>query len=174
MSAYRFMKKQQETISAASALLKASDSELLVKLARNIEDRKKFEKEIGRAKGPGVSGKDLLKEISEVNGVRVIAKKVDAGSLEELRNISDAIKNGIGSGVAAVGSVVDEKPVILVSVTKELSKKINAGIIAKGLSAVMGGGGGGRPDFAQAGGKNKEKLDEAINSVVSMVAGFTG
>ena len=59
---------------------------------------------------------------------------------------------------------------MLIAVTKDLTPKINAGALAKELSALMGGGGGGRPDFAQVGGKNPEKLDEAVNSVKSKIA----
>jgi len=168
--AYHFLKKQQDIINNVAELLKSSESDIISRLTKNLEEKKKLEKETHKAKGPGISKESLMKDISEVNGIKIIARKIDTQSLEEMRGISDMLKNGIGSGVVAIGSIIGEKPVILISVTKDLVKKINAGTMARELSAIMGGGGGGRPDFAQAGGKNTEKLDEAINSVKSKIS----
>ena len=101
--------------------------------------------------------------------MQLLSIKVDASSVDELRTSLDNLKNKIKSGIVVVGSVINEKPTVIVSVTKDLTNKYDARIIIKEISKIIGGGGGGKVDMAQAGGKDISKLDEALASVESVI-----
>ena len=94
---------------------------------------------------------------------------MEASSIDELRSTSDNLKNKIKSGIVVLGSVIGEKPTFIVSITKDLADKFDARIIVKEISKIIGGGGGGKIDLAQAGGKDSSKLDEALSSVEKII-----
>ncbi|MEX0762500.1 MAG: alanine--tRNA ligase [Dehalococcoidia bacterium] len=113
----------------------------------------------------------------EVDGTNapVQVNRVPATTADALRRTGDHLRNRIGSGILVLGSVIEERPVVVVMVTQDLTKKgFHAGNIAKGLASIMGGGGGGRPDVAQAGGRDAAKLDEALASVGKVIEGIVG
>jgi alanyl-tRNA synthetase len=90
--------------------------------------------------------------------------------MDSLRNMADMFRERLNSGIVVLGAVMDEKVNFVVAVTKDLlSKGIHAGNIIKEVAKIAGGGGGGRPDMAQAGGKDKDKLDLALNNVTQIV-----
>ncbi|OGS43801.1 MAG: alanine--tRNA ligase [Elusimicrobia bacterium RIFOXYD2_FULL_34_15] len=169
LSAYKYIKAQREKIGEIAETLKASESEIITKIQKLLEDKKRLEKEVVKAKTSQVSDKDLLKGIKEINGMQLLSIKVDASSVDELRTSLDNLKNKIKSGIVVVGSVINEKPTVIVSVTKDLTNKYDARIIIKEISKIIGGGGGGKVDMAQAGGKDISKLDEALASVESVI-----
>ncbi|MBI5574248.1 MAG: alanine--tRNA ligase [Elusimicrobia bacterium] len=167
MEAYNFMKNQRETIDDIAEILKSSRAEVVPKLQKLANDKKKLEK--GISKTPKIQENDLLKNLMEINGIKLLAVKTETTSIDELRSTSDNLKNKIKSGIVVLGSVIDEKPTIIVSITKDLTIKFDARIIVKEISKIIGGGGGGKIDLAQAGGKDISKLDEALSSVEKII-----
>jgi alanyl-tRNA synthetase len=112
----------------------------------------------------------LLTQTEVVNGVTVLAARVPSLRLEALREMSDLLRDKLKSAVVVLGTVYEDKPIFLAVVTSDLvSRGYNAGEIVKQVAKVAGGGGGGRATFAQAGGKYKNKLDEALQLVRSLI-----
>jgi alanyl-tRNA synthetase len=98
----------------------------------------------------------------KIKGISVLARRVDGLSMEELRNLADGLKQRLGSGVVVLGAATEGKAFLVVSVTKDLVQRLQADAVIREIAPLIGGGGGGRPDFAQAGGKKPESLDPAI------------
>ncbi|MFA4837791.1 MAG: alanine--tRNA ligase, partial [Dehalococcoidia bacterium] len=112
----------------------------------------------------------LLSEVVQVNGVNVLAAKVAASDMELLRQMGDFLRDKLGSGVIVLGAVLDGNPRFLAMVTPDLvKKKIHAGNIVKQVAQITGGGGGGKPEMAQAGGKDASKMDEALKIVPKLI-----
>ncbi|MDD5687632.1 MAG: alanine--tRNA ligase [Elusimicrobia bacterium] len=166
---YNMMSNQRDTIMEISELLKSSQNEVISKLQKLINEKKSLEKDVLKSKMSKTSDEDLLKNIKTIKGIKLLTVKVDASSIEELRNITDNLKNKIKSGIIVTGSVINEKPSIITSITNDLTEKYDARSIIKEISKIVGGGGGGRVDMAQAGGKDISKLDEALLSVEKML-----
>jgi alanyl-tRNA synthetase len=117
----------------------------------------------------GLSG-DLLQQAAEVNGARVIAARVEVGGVEALRDLADALRREIRSGVAVLSADVDDKLVFLAMVTDDLVKRgVKAGDLVNRVARVTGGGGGGKPNLAQAGGRDKSRWQEALDQVIPAV-----
>ena len=110
---------------------------------------------------------NLLKRAVEVDGVRVLAAKVKAPNVEALRDLGDRLRSRLGPSVVVLGSVIDEHPSFVAMVSTGLN--LHAGRLARELASVVGGGGGGRPDVAQAGGRDASKIDEALGMVERLV-----
>ncbi len=117
----------------------------------------------------GRSG-ELVSQAREVAGVKVLVHKAEGIDGKGLREFSDRLRDKLGSGVIVLGCESGGKANLLVAVTKELTGRIKAGSIIKPLAQMVGGGGGGRPDLAQAGGSQPEKLDEALAAAEQIVA----
>ena len=118
------------------------------------------------------SAEGLLDLKQDVDGVSVLAQKVSASNVDALREIGDWLRDKLGSGVVVLGSVVNDQPVLVAMVTADLvATGLNAAEIARGAAKAIGGGGGGRPDVAQAGGRRADKLDEALALVPDLVRG---
>ena len=113
---------------------------------------------------------ELLESAREVAGVKMVAGRMDAGSMQALREAGDWLRDKMGSGAVALGAVINERPTLLIMVTNDLVERgLHAGNAVKEAAAVMGGGGGGRPDMAQAGGRQPEKLDDALRAAVDIL-----
>ena len=112
---------------------------------------------------------DLAKEAQDVGGVKVLATRRDGLEPGSMRELIDAAKGKLKSGVAVLISVTDGKVSIAAGVTKDLSGRIHAGNLVKDMAARVGGKGGGRPDFAQAGGRDTTKVDEALAAVPAII-----
>jgi alanyl-tRNA synthetase len=101
-------------------------------------------------------------DIQDVNGVKLIARRVAGLEKGALRGLSDSLRDRLGSGVVVLASENDGKVALVVSVTKDLTSKVHAGRLVKELAPIVGGGGGGRPDFAEAGGKDPAGIDALL------------
>jgi alanyl-tRNA synthetase len=113
----------------------------------------------------------LLDRVKEVDGVRVLAAEVQAANAEMLREMSDWFRDKLGSGIVVLGAAIEGKPSLIVAVTPDLvSKGFDAGKLIRPIASIVGGGGGGRPNLAQAGGKDVTRLGEAIASVPRLIA----
>jgi alanyl-tRNA synthetase len=118
--------------------------------------------------GSGAEGDDTV----EVNGVRLARRKVEDLDKDALRGLADSLKAKIKSGVVVLASANDGKVHIVVAVTPDLVGRVKAGQIVKEIAPIVGGGGGGRPDFAEAGGKHPEKIDEMLAASAGVIAGL--
>ncbi len=138
------------------------------------EHRKKIEK-LERSLASGASQHDLAAQAQDVDGVRVLAARVDAPSVDALRFIGDSVRKSMPSAAAVLGSVIDDKPMFIALVTKDLVKRgLHAGNLLKRVAAIAGGSAGGRADMAQGGGKDVAKLDEALAVVPDAVREMLG
>jgi alanyl-tRNA synthetase len=108
----------------------------------------------------------LLGSVETINGVKLLISRIEATDNDIMRDMADNLRGKLGSGIVVLGAVMDDKPSFIVAVTPDLVKKgYQAGKLVKHISSVAGGGGGGKPDMAQGGGRDINKLEEAIKSV---------
>ncbi len=167
-TAFGYLKQIKSELDSLKALLKTEKP--LERVERLLKNMKSLEKEIQKLK---TSSRDLiseaLKEAKELEGVKVVKIRQDGLNQEELRNLADNIKDRLQSGIVVVSSVSDGKAAIVCMVTKDLKDRYHAGEIIKKISQIAGGSGGGKPEVAQGGTKEIEKLDEALESVYDIV-----
>ena len=109
-----------------------------------------------------------------VAGVKVLVQEVPSAPANELRNLADVLRNRLGSGVVILGARADDRVTLIAAVTEDLTAQINAGQLARAMGDAVGGNGGGRKDFAQAGGKDPERLDEAFDAARTAVGEQVG
>ena len=140
------------------------------KLLAELKDK---EREIERLKSQlSAASADTAKdEVKTINGINVLAQKVVVDNPARLREMADHYKDKLKSGVIVLGAATDGKALLIAAVTKDLTDRFHAGNIVKQVAEIVGGRGGGRPDMAQAGGPNPDKLDEALAIVEGLVAG---
>jgi alanyl-tRNA synthetase len=140
-------------------------SGLASELEQERKQRLSLERELARK-----TAESLLSQAEVIKGVKVLVAKVPSSRMEILREMSDLLKDRLVSAIIVLGTVYEDKPAFLAAVTPDLvAKGYDAGKIVKQVAAVTGGGGGGRPNLAQAGGKDKKKLDQALKLVKSLI-----
>lgn len=167
-----YIEERNLLIKNISDTLKCSDGEIEVKLQNQISEIKEKDKIINELKSKLASGSedDILNNTKEIKGIKVTFGKVNDVDGNALRELGDKIRNKIGEGLVVLGSECNGKVNFVAMATKEaVSKGIHCGKIIKEVASIAGGGGGGRPDMAQAGGKKPEKIEEALNTVESIV-----
>ena len=163
--------RNEAALKEAAELLKIGPLEVPKRLAKLLEEQKQLERQLAELEGKLARSRadDLVASARQVNGVAVIAARVDGLDGEGLRAVADRLRERLGSGVVVVGSAQGDKVNLVAAVTKDLTKRFQAGKIVQEVAKVVGGGGGGRPDLAQAGGKDAAKLDEALGLVHDLV-----
>lgn len=161
--AYELIKTQESQFLQMAENLKVKPAEAPQKLLKLISSLKEKEKEITSLKSKSISPKnDRETEIKKVNGTSVLIKKMGAMSPKDLRSAMDEYKNLPGIDVIILGSSAEGKVYLTVSVSPSKTNRFHAGEIVRELSVVVEGTGGGKPEMAQGGGKNPEKLEEAL------------
>ncbi len=111
-----------------------------------------------------------MRQAQDLNGLRIVSARVGVSSLEALRALADTLRRELGSGVAVLSTEVDDKIVFLAMVTDDLVKRgLKAGELVNSVARITGGGGGGKPNLAQAGGRDKARWQEALDQVVPLV-----
>lgn len=169
---YEYINQIEENINEIAHLVKSDKNNVNEKVNSLIVNLKEKEKEIERLKAKMASSvaDDIVKSKKEEAGIQYIAYKVDNMDMNALRNLGDEIKNRLEDGVIVLGSESDGK-VYFVSMVSEYAKKkgIHAGNIVREVAKVTGGSGGGRPDMAQAGGKDSSKIDDALSIVPNLI-----
>ena len=152
-------------------LVKAEGGNPVEKIERLLSRQKELQREIEtlQARLNAAKSGDLLAGCREVNGVKVLAVKVDAADPKALRELADTVKEQLGSGILVLGSEIEGKAALLVAVSKELTQRYKAGEIIKKLAPIIGGSGGGKPELAQAGGNDPARLDEALELFYGLV-----
>jgi alanyl-tRNA synthetase len=154
-------------------LLHAKPEELESATQQLLAQNQQLHKEIAqlRQKLAQQNSASLLDKAVKVNGVNVLSTPLDAADSETLRQMTDWLRDKLGSAVVVVGAVIAEKPQLVAAVTPDLiNRGMHAGNLLREAAKVMGGGGGGRPDMAQAGGKDADKLTDALATVPGWVS----
>jgi len=170
-SAWDFMRGKEDTLAQASNILRVSESDFISRLKRLVEENESVKAELDSYKNKALSERagDLMDNIKEVNGTKVLSAEISGADATQLRRVWDDVRSKLDSGIAVLGSRDNGRAFILVGVTKDLTKKYHSGNMVKVLAPIIGGKGGGKPDLAQAGGNNPEKLDEALNKVYDII-----
>jgi alanyl-tRNA synthetase len=163
--------RQDRVLREIGDILRIAPAEAPARLRKLLEEQRRLEKQLQALEGKLARSKadDLLAGAREVGGIAVVAGRIDGLDAEALRGVVDTVRDRLGSGVVCVGSAVDGKVSLVAAVTKDLTKRVQAGRIVQEVAKVVGGGGGGRPDLAQAGGKEPAKLDQALALVYEIV-----
>jgi alanyl-tRNA synthetase len=168
--------RSESALRQAAEILKIGPLEVPARLQKLLDEQRALEKELAvlESRLARSRAEDLVQTARQVNGVAVIAGRIDGLDPDGLRAVADTLRNRLGSGVVCVGSVVDEKVNLVAAVTKDLTARIQAGKLVQEVAKAVGGGGGGRPDLAQAGGKDPTRLDAALELVYAFVARVAG
>ena len=153
------------------ALIRGSADDAVDKVKRLLDRQKELEKEIDKLRGELEKDRipQLLARQQAVGGNKTLIVQIDGFDGKQLREIADQLKTKLGSGIIVLASASDGTVSLVASVSKDLTKKFHAGNIIKELAGMVGGGGGGRPDFAQAGGKEPEKIADALKRAEEIV-----
>lgn len=169
--ALEVIKDQERTLDHLANLIKTDRPQLETRLRKLLERQKELEREVESLQGRlnADQAGDLLRQAVAIDGVSVVCGRVDNLDGKALRELADQVRERMTSGVLVLGSAHDGKAGLLVAVTKDLTRRLQAGALVKQLAAMVGGGGGGRPDLAQAGGSKPELLGEALASVPQVI-----
>jgi alanyl-tRNA synthetase len=168
--AMAMMKKLEADVRELSELLKVGPSELVAKTRKVMAQLKDKERELEELKLKMASGSTVASTARTVAGVPVHVQRTDGLDMNAMRQLADQLRDKLKSGVVALGAATDDGKVSLLAVvTKDLTGKIKAGELVKVMAAEVGGTGGGRPEMAQAGGKDPAKLDAALEKVFGLV-----
>ena len=170
------VREQEKLLGQIGAKLGTNDAAALERLEKVLAREKELEKRLRaleqKLAGGGSSARSGAAEtVREVNGIKVVTRRADGFDPRALRELADRLRQKYASAVVVLGSDLGEgKVALLVAVTADLTDRIKAGDIIKQIAPIVGGSGGGRPDLAQAGGRDADKLDAALEKVPSLVA----
>jgi len=165
--AFKYIQKQQAQLHQLASLVKGSEESLNDKVKQLLEANRQLEKQIEQLKSKMASsaGSDLASQATEINGLKVLAARLDGVDGKSLRDTVDQLKNKLGSAAIVLAAVNDEKISLVAGVTSDQTDRIKAGNLVNVVAQQVGGKGGGRPDMAMAGGNNPAALDAALASV---------
>ena len=170
-SAVRRFIDSEKTLDSAAQKLKASRDDLLPRIEQLQASNRNLEKQLETLKSKLASqtGGDLAAQAQDVNGIKVLAAKLDGANVKTLRETVDQLKNKLGKAVVVLASSEGDKVTIIAGVTRAETGRVSAGDVANHVAEQCGGRGGGRPDMAQAGGNQPQNLAAALESVVPWV-----
>jgi len=170
----KYLEQRSDVVDELSALLKVSADGVLEKIANLLAENKRLTKELKSAARQGVSdslaeAKQLLEKCEKSGDASIIIGKLSPTTSEQVRAAVDMLKKKAKSAVVVLGFAEGDKATLLAGVTDDLTSKIGAADLLKQIAPIIDGGGGGRPNMAQAGGKNPEKLDEALVKAAEII-----
>lgn len=169
---FAYYKEIEEKLKAAAVMLRTTPNEISEKIAHLQAEVKALhsENESLKSKLAQDAVGDVMEQVQEVNGVKLLAVAVDDVDMNGLRDLGDQLKDKLGDGVVVLASTMGTKVSLLAMATQgAMDKGAHAGNLIKGMAAVVGGGGGGRPNMAQAGGKQPEKVPEALKTAAALL-----
>lgn len=169
---YEYLLNLEERETQVLATLKTTKDNVIDKAKSILEENKKLEKEIGKLKKSGLQDdiEGILDDYQEIEGIKIIKARIDNQDVSTLRDLADQVRDKAQEAVVVLGTVKEDKVNFVATVSKSLIPRgLHAGKIVKEVSTITKGGGGGRPDMATAGGKDINKLDEALNSVYDII-----
>ena len=170
------LEEDENLLQEIAHTLRTPRTELTRAITRLLEQQRHLENELEALKRRTARSQigNLVESPATVKGISVVSRRVEGVDASMLRELAENAGTKIGSGVVVLGLASDGKASLVAVVSQDLQKRLHAGRIIKEVAALVGGSGGGRPDFAQAGGKNAEKLEEALQAVYNIVAEFLG
>jgi alanyl-tRNA synthetase len=171
VGALEHFQHQAQILRELSGKLNVAEDSLLATVEKLQQTTKQLEKELGEQKRKGALNQldELFGQAQTIKGVRVVVGEVAKVDREGLRQLVDSLRQKLGSGVVALGMPEDGKVALIAGVTKDLTTKVHAGKLIQALAKQVGGSGGGRPDLAEAGGKDTTALKSALASVPSLL-----
>jgi len=171
--ALQWVAASEQRLQRIAELVKGSREDVDEKVAQVLERNRSLEKELQQLKGKLASsqGTDLAAQAVEVQGIKVLAARLDGADSKVLRDTLDQLKNKLGSAAVVLGAVNGDKVALVAGVTQDRTGQIKAGELVNAVATQVGGKGGGRPDMAQAGGNQPEHLDAALQAVPEWVRG---
>jgi alanyl-tRNA synthetase len=163
--------RAQQLLREISARLGVNEDNLAAAIERTEQTQRQLEKQLEAMKRKGALSKldDLAAQARTVKGVKVVSAELEAVDREAMRQLVDSLRQKLGSGVVVLGTVEDGKVALLAGVTKDLTSKLHAGKIIQAIAKEVGGSGGGRPDLAEAGGKDTSGLKLALDHVYPLI-----
>jgi alanyl-tRNA synthetase len=172
IGALEHMRRQEDSLQTLARQLKTSVPDLPARVEKLLEERRELERELAtlRAEARGATSADLTEGAREVAGVRLVTARVDGVDGKQLRSMVDDLRDKLGSGVVLLAVSSEGGVTLALGVTKDLTQRFPAGKLVREVAAVVGGKGGGRPDFAQAGGKDASKLEAAFERLEALIA----
>ena len=174
-AAVAYQQQQRHALDRVLGALNTSSDQGVEIVQRLQADVKRLTREIEQLKmkaalgGGGSAGSAPQDDTRDVKGIKMIARRVSGLEKTALRGLSDSLRDRLGSGLVVIASESDGKVSLVVSVTKDLTGRIQAGRVVKELAPIVGGGGGGRADFAEAGGKDPSRIDELLQKAPEVV-----
>jgi len=170
-AALRHVGQEEAALRESAGLLKIPPLELPQRLQKLLDEQKQLEKQVRDLEARVAKGRaqELAMSAKVVDGVPVLAARIDGLDAEGLRSVMDMQRERMSSGVIVLGSSMDGKVTLVASVSKDLTKRIQAGKLVQELAPLVGGKGGGRPDLAQGGGSDASHLQEALDSVTDLI-----
>jgi len=171
IGALEHFQKQAQVLSQVASKLNVGEDDVLATIEKLSQTVKSLEKDLEAQKRKGALGQldELIGKAQIIKGVKVIAEEVQNVDREGLRQLVDSLRQKLGSGVVALGMPDNGKVALIAGVTKDLTGKVHAGNLIRALAQQVGGSGGGRPDLAEAGGKDTANLKKALESVPGLV-----
>jgi len=171
LGAMEFAQKAQAQVDAIAQSLRVPATEATVKIGQMMDQMKNLEKELDRLKSKlaASQGDDLASQAVDVDGVKVLAAKLEGADVKQLREAADKLRDKLGNAALVLATVLEGKVSLIASVSKDATAKVKAGDLVNFVAQQVGGKGGGRPDMAQAGGTQPENLDVALASVLDWV-----
>ena len=170
---FAYYKEVEKTLADAAKAAKATPANLIEKIEHMLADMKAMQSEIESLKSKAAKDAlgDVMNQVTEVNGVKLLATSVEGVDMNGLRDLGDQLKEKLGQGVVVIASSANDKVNLIAMATDEaMAKGAHAGNLIKGIAGLVGGGGGGRPNMAQAGGKNPAGIPDAIAKVAEVLA----
>jgi alanyl-tRNA synthetase len=173
---YIRLEEDENLIREIAHSLRTPRTDLPRAISRLLDQQRHLENELEALKRRSAKSQigSLVETPRDIKGIRVISRKVEGVDASMLRELAENTGAKIGSGVVVLGLASDGKASLVAVVSQDLQKRLHAGKIIKEVAGLVGGSGGGRPDFAQAGGKNAERLDQALQAVYNIVAELVG
>jgi alanyl-tRNA synthetase len=165
-------REEHAIVRALEEQLSVPREQLLAEVERRLEQLRQAQRDLSRERLAAARAR-LLERAAQAplaGGVKLLAERLDGWTSEELRQLADALRQALGSGVVVLGRAEGGKASLLVAVTRDLEQRIPAGDVVRKLGKLISGGGGGRPDLAEAGGRDPSRLDEALREAAAVVA----
>ncbi len=169
--ALKYVSNVEGELRKSAGLLKTNPLDLSERVEKLLKHQRELEKEIEALRGKlaAKDTSDLIDQVKEIKGVRVLSAVVDVSDAKTMRDLGDKLKDKMRSGILLLGSKAADKAMLLCMVTKDLTDRYHAGNIIKEIAPIVGGSGGGRPDMAQAGGPKPENLRQALDKLAEIV-----
>ncbi len=170
--AVQYLRRLEDELTTVGTQLRVAPMEVATRVEKMTAELRRLEKEVQSLKGKLASGgaRDLMSEVKDIGGVKVLAASTEVDDPKALRDTGDSLRDRLGSGVVFLAGIGDGKVSMVAMVSKDLTKRFHAGKLLQAAAEKVGGRGGGRPDMAQGGGKDPAKVAEAVDAALAYIS----